>query len=110
MAEQELLVAERHAALREAFTRLPSRCQQLIALLIEDPPVPYAQISVKLGIPVGGIGPSRRRCLEKLRRDPAIATLISTEATSAGSGLSRQATAAAMRISKLPRSQLGHRS
>ena len=57
MAEQELLVAERHAALREAFTRLPSRCQQLIALLIEDPPVPYAQISVKLGIPVGGIGP-----------------------------------------------------
>ena len=93
MAEQELLVAERHAALREAFTRLPSRCQQLIALLIEDPPLPYAQISAKLGIPVGSIGPSRRRCLEKLRRDPAIAALISTGAAAAGSGLSRQATA-----------------
>ena len=36
-AEQELLAAERHAALREAFTRLPPGCQQLLALLIEDP-------------------------------------------------------------------------
>ena len=45
MAEQELPAAERHAALREAFTRLPPCCQQLIALLTEDPPVPYAQIS-----------------------------------------------------------------
>ena len=72
----ELLVAERHAALREALTHLPPGCQQLIALLIQDPPVPYAQISVKLGIPVGSIGPSRGRCLDRLRRYPAIAALI----------------------------------
>jgi len=57
-AEQELLIAERHAALREAFTELPPRWQQLLALLIEDPPVPYAQISATLGIPVGSIGPA----------------------------------------------------
>jgi RNA polymerase sigma factor (sigma-70 family) len=76
MAEQELLIAERHAALREAFSHLPPCCQQLIALLIEDPPVPYAQISARLGIPVGSIGPSRRRCLDKLHRHPAIAALI----------------------------------
>jgi RNA polymerase sigma factor (sigma-70 family) len=82
MAEQELLVAERHAALREAFTRLPTCCQQLIATLIEDPSVPYAQISAKLGIPVGSIGPNRGRCLDKLRRDPAIAALIDAETTS----------------------------
>lgn len=75
-AEQALLAAERHAALREAFTRLPPCCQQLIAILAEDPPVPYAQISARLGIPVGGIGPSRGRCLDKLRRDPAIAALV----------------------------------
>jgi RNA polymerase sigma factor (sigma-70 family) len=75
-AEHELLAAERHAALHEAFTRLPSPCQQLIAALIEDPPVPYAQISVRLDIPVGSIGPTRNRCLDKLRRDPAIAALI----------------------------------
>ncbi len=79
-AEEELLAAERHAALRGALMGLPPFCQQLIALLIEDPPVPYAEISARLGIPVGSIGPSRRRCLDKLRRDPAIAALISAEA------------------------------
>ena len=81
--EQGLLAAERHAALREAFTHLPPRDQQLIALLIEDPPVPYAEISARLGIPVGSIGPNRRRCLDKLRHHPAIATLISAEAQTA---------------------------
>jgi RNA polymerase sigma factor (sigma-70 family) len=81
MAEQELLIAERHAALRDALSHLPPCCQQLIALLIEDPPVPYAQISARLGIPVGGIGPSRGRCLDRLRRDPAIAALIDADIT-----------------------------
>src|SRR5712691_6869129 len=83
IAEQELRIAERHAALREAFTHLPPCCQQLIALLIEDPPVPYAQISARLGIPVGSIGPSRSRCLDKLRRHPAIAALIDADSHSA---------------------------
>jgi RNA polymerase sigma factor (sigma-70 family) len=76
MAERELLQAERGAALRAALTSLPPRCQRLITLLIQDPPVPYATISDKLGIPVGSIGPNRARCLEKLRRHPAIAALI----------------------------------
>ena len=79
VAEQELLVAERHAVLRAALARLPPNSQQLIALLIEDPPVPYAEISAKLGIPVGSIGPTRRRCLDKLRRDPEIAALINAD-------------------------------
>ena len=81
--EQGLLAAERHAALREAFTHLSRRDQQLMALLIEDPPVPYAEISARLGIPVGIIGPNRRRCLDKLRHHPAIAALISAEAQTA---------------------------
>jgi RNA polymerase sigma factor (sigma-70 family) len=79
-AEQELLVAERHTALREAFACLPPCCQGLIALLIEDPPVSYAEISARLNIPVGSIGPDRGRCLDKLRRHPAIATLINAQA------------------------------
>lgn len=78
--EQGLLAAEQHAALREAFTHLSPRDQQLIALLIEDPPVSYVEISTKLGIPIGGIGPNRRRCLDKLRHHPAIVALISAEA------------------------------
>ncbi len=82
-AEQELLAAERHAALREAFLDLPLCGQQLIALLIEDPPVPYAEISARLGIPVGSIGPNRSRCLNRLRRHPAIAALIDADASAA---------------------------
>jgi RNA polymerase sigma factor (sigma-70 family) len=78
--EQELLRAERDGALREALTRLPACCRQLIALLCADPPVSYAEISARLGIAAGSIGPTRSRCLDKLRRDPAIAALLDTDA------------------------------
>ncbi len=79
-AEEELLAAERQAALREAFLDLPPCGQRLIALLLEDPPAPYAEISVRLGIPIGSIGPNRRRYLEKMRRHPAITALIRADA------------------------------
>ena len=77
-ADQELLAAERHAALRAAFAQLPPNGQQLTALLTADPPTPYADISAQLGIPVGSIGPTRSRYLDKIRRHPAIAALINT--------------------------------
>jgi RNA polymerase sigma factor (sigma-70 family) len=91
-AEQELL-AERHATLREAFIGLPPCCQQLIALLTADPPLPHAQISAKLGIPAGSIGSRCSRCLDKLRRDPAIAALLDARAAAARGELSRHAAA-----------------
>jgi len=78
--EHDLLMAERHATLREAFARLPLPSQRLLALLVADPPVPYAEISARLGIPVGSIGPNRSRSLDRLRRDPAIVRLINGEA------------------------------
>jgi RNA polymerase sigma factor (sigma-70 family) len=78
-ADDELLAAERHAALREALAALPPPCQRLIALLAQDPPLSYAQISARLGIPPGSIGPTRRRCLAKLRRHPAITALTDAE-------------------------------
>jgi RNA polymerase sigma factor (sigma-70 family) len=83
VAEQEVLAAERQAALREAFLDLPRCGQRLIALLLEDPPLPYAEISVRLGIPIGSIGPTRRRYLDKVRRHPAIVALIRAEAAPA---------------------------
>ena len=76
LADQGLLEAERHAALREAFDQLPPNGKQLISLLIADPPLPYADISARLGIPVGSIGPTRSRYLDKMRRHPAVAALI----------------------------------
>jgi RNA polymerase sigma factor (sigma-70 family) len=87
----ELLAAERHAALREALAGLPPPCQQLIALLTLDPPLPYAQISARLGIPAGSIGPTRRRCLAKLRRHPAITALINAEPATVANGPPGQA-------------------
>jgi RNA polymerase sigma factor (sigma-70 family) len=78
-AEQELLAAECHVALLDAFTCLSPSRQQLMAMLIEDPPVPYTEISARLGIPVSSIGPTRRRCLDQLRRHPAIAALIDAD-------------------------------
>ena len=80
LAEHELLLAERHAALRQAVSDLPPGYRDLIVLLTADPPVPYAEISARLGIPVGSIGPSRSRCLDRLRRHPAIAVLMDDDA------------------------------
>ena len=78
-AEAEVLMAERNAALRAAFRELPPRCRELIGLLIADPPVPYTEISGKLGIKVGSIGPTRARCLQRLREYPAVAALIGAD-------------------------------
>jgi RNA polymerase sigma factor (sigma-70 family) len=75
-AEEQVLAAERHAALREAYSHLPTDCQRLVAMLTADPPVPYAEISATLAMPVGSIGPTRSRCLDRMRRHPAIAALI----------------------------------
>jgi|SRR5271170_3566707 len=73
--DEEILMAERSAAVRAAFAELPPRCQQLLAMLIKDPPVSYAEISATLQIPVGSIGPKRARCLERMRKSSALAGL-----------------------------------
>jgi RNA polymerase sigma factor (sigma-70 family) len=65
--DEGLLAAERAQAVREALTHLPRRWQQLLELLMSDPPVPYAEISDQLGLPMGSIGPTRRRCLARLQ-------------------------------------------
>jgi hypothetical protein len=45
-------------------------------MLMADPPPGYAGISSTLGIPVGSIGPTRARCLERLRRSPHLAAIL----------------------------------
>jgi RNA polymerase sigma factor (sigma-70 family) len=74
--EAELLDIELQVALRAALASLPDNCQRLLMLLISDPPLSYAQISARLRLPVGSIGPNRGRCIEALRRSPALAGLI----------------------------------
>jgi RNA polymerase sigma factor (sigma-70 family) len=77
--DEEILMAERNAALRAAFAELPPRYQQLLAMLAKDPPASYTEISATLQVPVGSIGPQRARCLERLRKSPALAALIEGE-------------------------------
>jgi RNA polymerase sigma factor (sigma-70 family) len=79
MIEEEILAAERHARLRAALAELPDGCRRLLALLTIDPPLSYAEISARLDIPQGSIGPMRARCLERLRRSPLLAGLSDTE-------------------------------
>jgi RNA polymerase sigma factor (sigma-70 family) len=73
--DEEILTAERNAALRAALTELPPRCQQLLGMLVSDPPHSYAEVSASLGIPVGSIGPQRARCLERMRKSSALTAL-----------------------------------
>lgn len=63
---------ESRAAVAAAFDRLPDRCQQLLRLLLVDPPISYDEISDLLDMPVGSIGPTRARCLDSLRSSPEI--------------------------------------
>lgn len=65
--DERLLANERAQAVREAVSRLPGHWQRLVELLIADPPASYAEISDQLGLPVGSIGPTRGRCLDRLR-------------------------------------------
>jgi DNA-directed RNA polymerase specialized sigma24 family protein len=74
MIDEEYLMAELNAALRAAFAELPPRCQQLLRMLTSDPPCSYAEISDKLQVAMGSIGPQRARCLERLRKSSALAS------------------------------------
>ena len=65
--DERLLADERAQVVRDALSRLPRRWQRLLEMLMADPPVPYADISDELGLPVGSIGPTRGRCLAQLR-------------------------------------------
>lgn len=58
---------ERDQVVRDALSRLPRRWQRLLELLMADPPASYAEISDELGLSVGSIGPTRARCLARLR-------------------------------------------
>jgi RNA polymerase sigma factor (sigma-70 family) len=63
-----LLSEERSAAVREAYAKLPPRCQRLLGLLASSDPPSYQDVSKILDMPIGSIGPTRGRCLEHLRR------------------------------------------
>jgi RNA polymerase sigma factor (sigma-70 family) len=78
-ADTSLLVEERRSAVRDACAGLPQRDRELLTMLFSDPPRSYMEISSSLGMPVGAIGPTRQRCLTRVRRAPAVAALLVDE-------------------------------
>jgi RNA polymerase sigma factor (sigma-70 family) len=67
-AEDNALEAEQADILRRATGELNERCRDLLTMLyLEDDPS-YQEISEKLGMPMGAIGPTRSRCLQKLKK------------------------------------------
>lgn len=81
VSDEWLLEQERHIALRVAFAGLSQRCRRLLSLIFGEPPMPYRQIADELGMTVGGIGPTRMRCLDKVRESPAVAALMDASPT-----------------------------
>lgn len=55
--------------LRRALDKLDARCRELLLLLFrdDDDKVPYEEVGQRMGMSVGSIGPTRSRCLGKLR-------------------------------------------
>jgi RNA polymerase sigma factor (sigma-70 family) len=65
--------------LQKGLEELPTEQRDLLVLLMADPPLTYKQISQQLGRPIGSIGPTRARTLEKLRSTEAVRAMILVE-------------------------------
>ena len=67
--EAKISSIETEHGVERAMEQLPERCRQLLTLLYFDPKEPtYVQISQEMAMPVPSIGPTRARCLEKLKK------------------------------------------
>jgi RNA polymerase sigma factor (sigma-70 family) len=71
-----VIEAERRTAVLAAVKRLPDRHQPLVDPAVAEAQTSYAELSVKLGMPVGSIGPTRGRVLERMRRDPRLLAAV----------------------------------
>jgi RNA polymerase sigma factor (sigma-70 family) len=65
--EESLLGSERDAMVLRAVRELEPRCQQLLRVLSASPPPRYEAVAEAFGMPIGSIGPTRGRCLHRLK-------------------------------------------
>ena len=75
LPEDALADLQQQALVRNALDRMDARCRDLLLMLFRDDSdkLPYEEVAQRLGLSVGSIGPTRARCLGKLRGlvDPA---------------------------------------
>ena len=84
--DTDILRAELHQAMRDGLAALPARDQALLKLRAADPPKSYEEISQILGMPIGSIGPTLRRSLDRLRDTSAMRAYLGTATTDEGKG------------------------
>ena len=65
--ESEVVTDDEKTRLWQALSRLPERCQRLLRIVAWEPRPDYSSVAEGLDMPIGSIGPTRRRCLDKLR-------------------------------------------
>ena len=85
--DEEMHAVERRQALRDGFRELTEQCRRLLNKLLTDPPPSYQSVSEELGVPIGSIGPTRIRCLGKLRKTPAIMRFLGEPSTGGRGGV-----------------------
>jgi len=66
-AESTAVLTDEQRRLWAHVSALPERCRRLLAVIAFAPRPDYAAIAADMGMPVGSIGPTRGRCLDKLR-------------------------------------------
>jgi len=66
-SEERVIIDDQRRALWEAIGRLSARCQELVRIIAFAPRPDYAAVAAELGMPIGSVGPTRGRCLAKLR-------------------------------------------
>lgn len=69
LADEEHVTLERQHAVRQAIAALSDRCRELVTMLFyKKDELSYAEIARQMDMPVASIGPTRARCLEKLKK------------------------------------------
>ena len=70
LTEDALADLQQLNLLRQSMDQLDERCRSLLVLVFrdEDEHMPYDEVARRLGVPTGSVGPTRSRCLDKLRR------------------------------------------
>jgi DNA-directed RNA polymerase specialized sigma24 family protein len=71
LPEERVLQDDGDSRLWQHIARLPERCRALLRVIAFADRPDYAAVAQSLGMPVGSIGPTRGRCLAKLRRQLA---------------------------------------
>jgi RNA polymerase sigma factor (sigma-70 family) len=73
--DSELLAAERRELVNGALAELPDRPRTLMRVLVDRPELSYEEVGRMLDMPIGSIGPTRARALDRLRDSSELCAL-----------------------------------